>query len=234
MSEVSHLIIVPCHAIWLGGNSVGGDSSEWILKPFQKDEMSTYKAHIQKGMDILAQNKTSLLVFSGGRTSPASTSSEAASYLQLGLAMNPGLSQERLLVESYARDSFENVVFSICRFYEHAASYPERVTVVGHDFKRRRFVQLYAPLIGFPADAFQYIGIDPPDIVEATIGESRNYDQLLKDPFSSCDPLLVSKREERNPHNDHHSYKVSNPICKPLMEWKGPEAYAGELPWRPL
>jgi hypothetical protein len=39
------------------------------------------------------------------------------------------------VVEDYARDSFENLLFSICRFKEVTGNYPARVTVVGYTFK---------------------------------------------------------------------------------------------------
>lgn len=42
----------------------------------------------------------------------------------------------RMIVEEYATDSYENLLFSIARFHEYTGNYPELVTVVGLDFKR--------------------------------------------------------------------------------------------------
>lgn len=44
---------------------------------------------------------------------------------------------ERISTETFARDSFENVVFLICRFYEIFGTYPERITIVGFEFKEK-------------------------------------------------------------------------------------------------
>jgi hypothetical protein len=51
--------------------------------------------------------------------------------------------------------------------------WPERITVVGYEMKRERFVSLHRAAIRFPADRFTYIGIDldPKDEPEAWAGE---------------------------------------------------------------
>jgi hypothetical protein len=45
--------------------------------------------------------------------------------------------------EEHARDSFENLLFSICRFYELTGNYPESITVVGFEFKKERFIKVH-------------------------------------------------------------------------------------------
>jgi hypothetical protein len=42
-----------------------------------------------------------------------------------------------------ARDSLENLLFSLCRFNELSDSYPLDVTVVSFGFKKRRFEELH-------------------------------------------------------------------------------------------
>jgi hypothetical protein len=44
----------------------------------------------------------------------------------------------RTAAETFARDSFENLLFSIARFREITGSYPKQITVVGYDFKKQR------------------------------------------------------------------------------------------------
>ncbi|KAH9022819.1 hypothetical protein EDB85DRAFT_1895058 [Lactarius pseudohatsudake] len=63
----------------------------------------------------------------------------------------------RATTEDAALDSFQNVLFSVVRFRELTGAYSPRITVVGHDFKRRRFGRLYqrtalaqAPHVGIP------------------------------------------------------------------------------------
>lgn len=62
----SHLIIVCCHGVWLGGPTLGQDEGEWLIADFQRGETPTFVQHIKAGVDALAQNcGGSVLVFSG-------------------------------------------------------------------------------------------------------------------------------------------------------------------------
>lgn len=79
--DITHLVMVAGHAIWMGGNTLGEDEKEWTLLPYQHGLAKTFKQHIQKGVDIAKESETSLLVFSGGETRNfAGPSSEAQSY----------------------------------------------------------------------------------------------------------------------------------------------------------
>ena len=59
---------------------------------------------------------------------------------------------ERAISEEYARDSYENILFSLCRFFEVIGRYPEKITVIGFGFKERRFVDLHRKAVRFPKD----------------------------------------------------------------------------------
>jgi hypothetical protein len=61
-------------------------------------------------------------------------------------------------LQEHARDSFENLLFSLCRFFEITGSYPARVTAVSYTLKQQRFEQLHRAAVRFPADAFTFIG----------------------------------------------------------------------------
>ena len=39
----------------------------------------------------------------------------------------------RALTEEYARDSFENLLFSVCRFRQLTGAYPANITVRGEE-----------------------------------------------------------------------------------------------------
>lgn len=60
--------------------------------------------------------------------------------------------RDRLVVEEYARDSHENLLFSLCRFYEMTGQYPSSVTVIGFEFKRKRFQDIHRASIRYPAE----------------------------------------------------------------------------------
>ncbi|KJZ73881.1 hypothetical protein HIM_06774 [Hirsutella minnesotensis 3608] len=62
----THLIVVCCHGIWLGGPSRGADEAEWLIAPFQRGETPTFIEHARAGVACLARaRESSVLVFSG-------------------------------------------------------------------------------------------------------------------------------------------------------------------------
>jgi hypothetical protein len=63
--QADHLILVCCHAIWLGGPSKGRHEAEWLIAPFQNGETPTFIEHVKKGLGMLFTVPNSLLVFSG-------------------------------------------------------------------------------------------------------------------------------------------------------------------------
>lgn len=64
---LSHLVMVPGHAIWIGRDPENvEDDDEWILEGMQKGgSVKTYVKHIREGVDIMARDPQALLVFSG-------------------------------------------------------------------------------------------------------------------------------------------------------------------------
>jgi len=118
--------------------------------------------------EIVAADPSALLIFSGGVTRPSSPSqSEAQSYLRL--ALDSGLLINRTHIafaEDYALDSFQNLLFSVARFHEVVSGpyrWPEKITVVGFEMKRRRFEELHRKAIRWPSSKFEYIGVDVED-----------------------------------------------------------------------
>lgn len=67
----------------------------------------------------------------------------------------------RVTTENYALDSYQNLLFSVARFREFTGHFPERITVIGYEFKRMRFMQLHRAAIRWPESKFRYIGVDP-------------------------------------------------------------------------
>ena len=114
-----------------------------------------------------------------GHTSPFSATSEGESYLRFARAAGllPSVDMfTRVTIEDAALDSFQNVLFSIARFRELTGVYPKRITVVGHDFKRRRFEGLHRLALRWPKIRFTYEGVplgSEADEREAAAGEVR-------------------------------------------------------------
>jgi hypothetical protein len=65
-------------------------------------------------------------------------------------------------MQEHARDSFENVLFSLCRFYELTGHYPAAITAVTYTLKQRRFEEVHRAAVRFPASNFTFIGTPVP------------------------------------------------------------------------
>ena len=103
---------------------------------------------------------TNTLVLSGGRTHPRITDrSEAASYRDAMLHLTqqddsrdakdkdrsqsqpiPGSCDGDVILEEMATDSYQNLLFSIIAFRKVRGVYPKHITIITHDFKRKRFL----------------------------------------------------------------------------------------------
>lgn len=187
-SELENLIIVAGHAVYVADNFDQPEAdASWCLQSFQKGEPPFYIEHIERGVELANADPKSLLVFSGGETRlEAGRRSEAESYLRLAEHYNwwqkPDV-KSRATTETFARDSFENLLFSICRFRLCAGRYPQTITVVSWAFKARRF-DLHRQAIRFPKSRFHFIGTNNPiDLVSAERGEQLAIEAYSLDPF---------------------------------------------------
>lgn len=201
------------------------------------------KAHIQAGIDAANKDPDSLLVFSGGETRAVTGPlTEGASYFHVADAMKlwPAGStvRARTVTEEFATDSFENFMFSICRFKEVTGHYPTKISIVSFTFKQRRFESLHAPALGWPKDNLVYIGVDPPvstgfDLQRASEGEWKNAAAPFeKDPYGCHSEVLQQKRKDRNPFSRTAPYPLSCPEMKELLRFCGPDIFPkSRLPW---
>jgi len=144
----------------------------------------------------------------------------------------------RTVTEEYATDSFENLLFSICRFREITGSYPRKISLVSFSFKRLRFETLHAEALRWPLDRFDYVGVDPPastgfDLEESSEGERNNSLQPFReDPYGCHTEVLQRKRRERNPFARKAPYELTCPEMRDLLLWCGPELIPeGNVPW---
>ena len=149
----------------------------------------------------------------------------------------------RTVVEDYARDSFENLLFSIARFREVTGRYPSRFTVVGYDFKAERFRRLHRRALRIPDSApFEYLGVHPRGssrfpFAAAAAGEHAHAAvPFTADPYGCSDPVLAEKRAARNPFRratPRDVYSASAPEMKEILAWCGPGLFpiaSGEYP----
>ena len=155
------LIIVCCHATYLGDGMDAGDESQWLLQDFQRSDPQiakpsdheTFIHHVITGAFAAENNKRALLMFSGGTTAQERVRSEAEGYEQVYMGFYGKLyarGYERSALESCATDSYQNLLFSILRFRTLTGRYPRYITVITHAFKEERFLTLHAPAIKWP------------------------------------------------------------------------------------
>ncbi|KAJ5297173.1 F-box domain cyclin-like protein [Penicillium atrosanguineum] len=213
----SHLIVVCCHAIYLGGPNRGRAENEWLIEPFQRGETDTFMRHAEAAVELLVNTPGALLVVSGGPTKrPRTELSEGQSYFNLVkdnkyFNMAHQIDIERIIVEPHATDSYQNVLFSLLEFRLCTGYYPDSVTVFTHKFKSMRFLEYHFPAIGLlpnlPAAVTEgsrdadVRGVDPPEHVtsqESLIkGEAvRGIGLWAKDLYGVGDEL-ARKRKDR-------------------------------------
>ncbi|KAK9325249.1 hypothetical protein V1517DRAFT_315156 [Lipomyces orientalis] len=237
----SHLIIVAGHAIWKGqpGIKAGEEASEWNLKEFQVGQQATFIKHIEMGVNLGLADQSALVVFSGGQTDrSAGPLSEAQSYWNLAMARSiiSDANKEfsvRMLTEEFARDSYENLLFSICRFYEFTGLYPQKITVISHKFKSHRFDNLHRVALRYPKSSFKFLGINPSG-EEPTESERINaVEPFQQDPYACSHPTLMEKKMARNPFRRRSPYIDSCPQLYGLFTYctLNDTFYEGPLPW---
>ncbi|MDP2952159.1 MAG: hypothetical protein Q8O76_02430 [Chloroflexota bacterium] len=215
----------------------------WALQPCQRGEPPFYIEHIRRGAVLAAHNPAALLIFSGGQTrKEAGRRSEAAAYVRTAqfydfwirdTALRASVAK-RAAAEDYARDSFENLLFGICRFQQVAGQYPRNLVVVGWAFKGARF-DLCRAALRFPAGRFRYEGCnDPIDLKSALRGESKTLRDFIESRYGAGGDLAL-KREERDPFHHQHPY-ASCPGLSAFFEFigdpeNGQRDFPGRLPW---
>jgi len=208
MPEFKNLVIVACHSIYKGKEyeDIYSDKS-WLLKDFQKGEPMYYIEHILTGIKLVNKDPSSILIFSGGYThSTFPEKNEAKSYCELAETQQwCDKCQGRLFTEEYARDSFENLLFGICRFYQINGYIPEKTTMVSWKFKKTRF-RFHWDTLSLSNYRFDYNGVNnPDDIHSATDGEKETLNEFKIDPYGLKENLRL-KKKLRNPFDRKFEY----------------------------
>lgn len=240
------LVVVCGHAVFVGGDfsdAAAAEEASWYLEPYQRapGAAAALVTHMKAGVALANANEASLLIFSGGMTrAPAGSLSEATSYYLVSRACGwfgaGDAVATRAFTEERARDSYENVLFSIARFRELTGSVPRHLTVVGYAFKRDRFEREHVPALRWPADRFAYEGTPAASAErEKTSGEREAgvREAFARDPYG-CGAELGGKRASRDPFavvGTSHPYAATNPDLAGLFAHCGAKTYAGPLPW---
>ena len=214
------------------------DQSSWFLLDYQKEvpgQTHSFLEHIKLGVTQAAADPEAMLLFSGGKTRrDAGPRAEAMGYWLVaegnGWFGNAASVRERSFTEEHARDSFENFLFGLCRFYELTGHYPTSVGIVGYEFKRERFGELHRMALRWPDRQFFYVGT-PALTSSAEVGEAATAEAFEKDPYGCNSSFLAEKRASRDPFADGGYSGDRCPALAGLLAHCGPEIYTGPLPW---
>ncbi|XP_050365215.1 uncharacterized protein C57A10.07 isoform X2 [Argentina anserina] len=226
LPNLKNLVMVAGHSVYTSSSCEKVDKEDsWFLESYQKNpgQASTFLAHIQEGIETAAKDNAALLLFSGGETRrDAGPRSEAQSYWAVAESkkwFGKEDVRQRALTEEHARDSFENLLFSVCRFRELTGMYPHNITVVSYDFKEERFAHLHRSAIGFPESRFFYA--DTPAISTAKEaaqnGEAMVRAQFREDPYG-CRGSLRHKKLGRDPFHRSIPYPNGCPEIEGILK----------------
>lgn len=211
--KVKPLVVVPCHAVYVGKSKNDAEKpTSWLgsyVNYKNNEEPVLYIEHIRYGVQ-LSLKENAVLMFSGGQTRKVTELSEASSYFTLSQQL--GLTDKiECDLEPYARDSFENMLFSIYRYKAQKGVLPEVVHAVGFSFKSVRFQFHFETIVKnkdvlfFPEIdcTFKYHAVnDPPQHVLNTsrTDEKKTLQAFYKAPFGDSG-ILLEKRNSRDPWN---------------------------------
>jgi hypothetical protein len=208
-SDNGGVLVVTGHAIYQDYRWQGG----------RPGEDRYYEGHVTDGLRIARSSGYKAICFSGGRTRerrddwPAQViNSEAEGMISFARDMGMiGCPPPFILAESFARDYFENVFFSILCFRREFGQWPSRVGVVSWKFRAVRFY-LIATGIRLGDGCFTFYGSGDPhltrtrEVVAAT--SARNDSALIQlvdgepkivDPLHRHKDAFASKRFGRMP-----------------------------------
>jgi hypothetical protein len=228
------MILVAGHAIPFRFDRLHNDEG-WYLKHFQQGDGPQYLAHVRHAVDLTARDPGVLLMFAGGQTDRfAGPRSEGQGYWLIADHYDwfgdPEV-RARATTEEFSCDSFENLLFGICRFREYLGCYPDRVTVVGWRFKEARF-RFHAECLRLAPEQFHYEGVNDPDELDtASRFEAQRLQVFRADPYGAGEEP-TRKRVERNAFRRQHGYLVSCPEVAQLLQHRGPDLFRGSVPWR--
>ena len=170
-----------------------------IYAEFPEDK-EVYKKQLLASVGALKRGDFDILIISGGYTRKEIKKSEAQGMLDwtkdLGLNLENFLAHKRIILEEYARDSFENLLFSICRFYQVFKIFPKEICIISWKFKENR-IRTIAKALKIPNFKYLAVGEKNASDLESTLFQD---DLLCQGKFFS------QKRQKRNPWKRRHPY----------------------------
>lgn len=240
--NASHLIIVAGHTVYMGqdyASASAENEKNWFLFDYQRGQLGWFLDHIKRGVQAALADPKSLLIFSGGASRlNAGPRTEGLSYWLFADAHQwysaseeaAGEVRRRTFTEEFARDSYENLIYSVCRFRQISGVYPSHITMVSLPFKERRFRDIHLRAMRYPPARFTYLGVGGSSQA-AEQGEAANsVEPYAKDPYG-CKGSLAQKRLQRDPFRRDQPYPKGCPELAGLLSSCSSSIFDGPLPW---
>ncbi len=207
--KLEHLIIVAGNSVLADLNTPEANlalDDAWLLKEREKAHSVPIDVlrHIKTGIAILAGDRSSVLIFSGGATrmkDPWNSSlTEAESYHAVAQKLQAFSNQDRVLQDIHSYNSGHNVLFGINEFWKHADhQLPSRIAVVTRDFKQERFGIYVAAIETQISIRFDYAFVGVRDTDADYASQSRAYElhkqlpELRAHPMRDFEELMESR-----------------------------------------
>lgn len=148
MGEHTKLLVLCCHGVY-------HKEEFYSDRPAEKE---VYQNHIRLAFDTVREKTYDVLIISGGYTKREVEKSEAQGYLEWADAMGLDRAELIILLEEYARSSAENLMFSMCRFYQKFNYFPEKVGSCTLSWKRKWHTEVISLALDLPEFTVETVG----------------------------------------------------------------------------
>ncbi len=187
MGEQKRLLVLCCHGVY--------DKGEFYAdRPAEKE---VYQDHIRLAFDIMREKTYDVLIISGGYTKLQVEKSEARGYLEWADEIGLDKTGLVILLEEYARSSAENLLFSMCRFYQYFDYFPEKVGACTLHWKKEWFERVIAPALCLPKFAVKTVKNEKEKLTDLMkqfpAGEVKCFDPHDVVNDNCMDPLEIRK-----------------------------------------
>lgn len=195
------------------------------------EDITVYEKQFRESIKALQRGTYDLLIISGGYTKKEIQKSEAQGMVDWAHDLGLNIDGIPFILEEYSRDSFENILFSVCRFYEEYDQFPDGIGVCIWKPKEKRFKIIIEALKFLN---YSFLGIGEKEALARA--EASQLETIRNDPFHRH-PALALKRGQRDPWGKGNPYAKIDVFKKmfetlDFMEKKGlTDPSLVDLPW---
>ncbi len=215
MGKRKKLLILHCYGVYHRG----------VFHADYPEYVRIYEQQLREAFRLINECFYDALVISGGYTKLEIKKSEANGMLDWANDLDLPRKKGIILLEEYAKDSFENLLLSLCRFFQFFNEFPETVHSCTWKFNTERF-RILARQISLPH--FQVIPVG------RRVGEediALKWAKLAReDPFYSKQTNSEEKYLKRDPWKKNHPYGQINENFQQLFNKLNELKSAGRNP----